>query len=141
MKPRAVASTTNAVAVGRHRVGSRLGTSVNGEEALGLALSPRPLRSVDVHRGAGAAASRLGRAEMVRVAVGQDDRAEIGRGAAQLCQRRTHPWPAARPAGVVQRDLPAVVDEIPVDDPVCYPVDAGPDRLSERHQAEGRAEG
>lgn len=91
------------------------------------------LRRVDVHCGTTSLAGVFCGAEVIGMGVRQHDRGHLGGSAAESAQRRLDARPASRPAGVVERDLPAVIDEVLVDYAVGHAVNAVGDLLGQRH--------
>ena len=63
------------------------------------------------------------------MAVGEYYRPDISRGAAELGHRALDARPAPRPAGVDERELAVLLDQVPVDETVGEAMDAGGDLL------------
>jgi hypothetical protein len=61
---------------------------------------------------------------MVDVGMGQHDRDQVGRRAVEHAERGEERRPVGGEAGIDQRQPLAVLDEVPVDDPVVEAADA-----------------
>jgi hypothetical protein len=82
------------------------------------------VRLVNVHWRAGLVVELSGEPDVVAVAVGEDHGLHVLEPAAELRERLVELWPVAREPGVHDREAPAVLDEVPVDQRAAEPVDA-----------------
>ncbi len=101
-----------------------------GHRLLDLAAGAPGVELVDEDRDATFAAESLGEADVVGVPVGQDDRPHVVERATHRGQLGRQVAPEAGQAGVDDRDLAALFDEVAVDEARAEPVE----RLRELHR-------